>query len=74
MKTIEWLEDFEEADFGEKEMEPGFTLAAVFRAGDLTEAEISPGNDDQHVTLTAQGLPEGLNVPISAFRVVAGGL
>lgn len=71
MKTIEWIEDFEEADFGEKEMEPGLTLAAVFRAGDRTEAEITPGDDDQHATVTARGLPEGLRVPRSAFRIVA---
>ena len=69
-KTIEWVEDFEEADFGEAELEPGKTLAAVFRVGDRTEADFVPTGDDAYVTLTAVGLPDTLLVPRSAFRVV----
>jgi hypothetical protein len=70
MKTIEWVEDFEEADFGGNEVDTGESLAAVFRKGDRTDAEIEPGSDEQHVTLFAQGLPDALTVPRSAFRIV----
>lgn len=67
---IEWLQDFEDAEMGEPEMEPGQTLAAVFRVGDRTLVEIAPGSDDEHALVTAQGFPEALTVPRAAFRVV----
>jgi hypothetical protein len=68
--TVEWLDDFEDADHGMAELEPGSTLAVVFRPGDRTEVTLSPAEDDDHVTLTARGLPEAIVVPRSAFRIV----
>ncbi len=68
--TVEWLQDFEDADLGMAEMEPGSTLAVIFRPGDRTEVVLSPANDDEHVTVTARGFPEPIVVPRGAFRVV----
>ena len=68
--TVEWLHDFEDADVGMAEMEPGSTLAVVFRPGDRTEVTLAPAGDDEHVTLTALGFPESVVVPRSAFRIV----
>jgi hypothetical protein len=67
---VEWLQDFEDADVGMPEMEPGSTLAVIFRPGDRCEVSISPASDDEHVTLTARGFPEPMVVPRSAFRIV----
>jgi hypothetical protein len=68
--TVEWLDDFEDADHGMAELEPGSTLAVVFRPGDRTEVTLTPAEDDDHVTLTACGLPEASVVPRSAFKIV----
>ncbi len=68
--TVEWLDDFEDADHGMAELEPGSTLAVVFRPGDRTEATLTPAGDEEYVTLTACGLPESLIVPRNAFRIV----
>ena len=68
--TVEWLDDFEDADHGMAELEPGSTLAVVFRPGDRTEVTLTPASDEEHVTLTARGLPESMVVPRSAFRIV----
>ncbi len=68
--TVEWLSDFEDADHGMAELEPGSTLAVVFRPGDRTEVTLAPANDEDYVTLTARGLPEPIVVPRSAFRIV----
>lgn len=68
--TVEWLNDFEDADHGMAELEPGSTLAVVFRPGDRTEVTLAPANDEEFVTLTACGLPEPIVVPKSAFRIV----
>jgi len=68
--TIEWVQDFEDAELGMAEMEPGSTLAVIFRPGDRTEATLAPASDDEHVTLTARGFPEPIVVPRSAFRIV----
>ncbi len=69
--TVEWLSDFEDADHGMAEMEPGTTLAVVFRPGDRTDVTLAPTDDDDYVTLTARGLPEGIVVPRSAFKIVS---
>ena len=68
--TVDWLQDFEDADVGMAEMEPGSTLAVIFRPGDRSEVVLAPGSDDEHVTLTARGFPEPIVVPRSAFRIV----
>jgi hypothetical protein len=68
--TVEWLDDFEDADHGMAELEPGSTLAVVFRPGDRTEVTLTAADDEEHVTLTARGLPESIIVPRSAFRIV----
>jgi len=69
--TVEWLNDFEEADIGMAEMEPGSTLAVVFRPGDQTEVTIVSEDDGENVTLTARGFPEPIVVPKSAFRIIS---
>ena len=69
--TVEWLSDFEDADHGMAEMEPGTTLAVVFRPGDRTDVTLTPTEDDDYVTLTARGLPEAIVVPRSAFKIVS---
>lgn len=69
--TVEWLQDFEDADVGMAEMEPGSTLAVIFRPGDRSEVAIAPASDDEHVTLIARGFPEPIIVPRSAFRIVS---
>jgi len=68
--TVEWLQDFEDADHGMAEMEPGSTLAVIFRPGDRTEATLAPAVDDEHITLFARGFPEPIIVPRSSFRIV----
>lgn len=69
--TVEWLSDFEDADHGMAEMEPGTTLAVVFRPGDRTDVTLTPTEDEDYVTLTARGLPEAIVVPRSAFKIVS---
>jgi len=69
--TVEWLQDFEDADVGMAEMEPGSTLAVIFRPGDRTEVTLAPAGDDEHVTITARGFPEPIIVPRSSFRIVS---
>lgn len=69
--TVEWLSDFEDADHGMAEMEPGTTLAVVFRPGDRTDVTLTPTDNDDYVTLTALGLPEAIVVPRSAFKIVS---
>ena len=68
--TVEWLQDFEDADVGMAEMEPGSTLAVIFRPGDRTEVALAPTGDDDYVTLMARGFPEPIIVPRAAFRIV----
>lgn len=69
--TVEWLSDFEDADHGMAELEPGSTLAVVFRPGDRTDVTLAPASDEDHVILTARGLPEPIVVPRSAFKIVS---
>ena len=69
--TVEWLQDFEDADVGMAEMEPGSTLAVILRPGDRIDATVAPAQDDDHATLTMRGFPEPIIVPRSAFRIVS---